>query len=192
MKEWLYNEFQKNNIDIEQDVFEYGINVLKEQFLCLLISLIVSCFLNTVGEFIMILLLFIPIRVNLGGYHCKTEMNCYICSVSSCILFPILIKCVKLNYLVQFIVLQIMIYFIFKWGIIDHPNKRLSVKEKQYHLKKLTFWISLDDIVFLISIILRFRFISNCIWWTLFLNFLNSKIVITKKRKCKKKASYVE
>ena len=29
MKEWLYSEFQKNNIDIEQDVFNYGISVLK-------------------------------------------------------------------------------------------------------------------------------------------------------------------
>ena len=49
MKEWLYNEFQKNNIDIEQDVFEYGINVLKEQFLCVFISLIIGCILKTVG-----------------------------------------------------------------------------------------------------------------------------------------------
>ena len=140
----------------------------------------------------MFLLFFIPIRINLGGYHCKTEMNCYVCSVSSCILFPVLIKLVRMNHLFEFIFAQIWIYFIFKWGIIDHPNKRLSCREKQYHLKKLIFWIGLDDIVFFISIILRFRFISNCIWWTIFLNFLNSKIVITKKRKCKKKTSYVE
>ena len=83
MKEWLYSEFQKNNIDIEQDVFNYGISVLKEQFICIFISLIISYVLKTVREFFVFLLLFIPIRVNLGGYHCKTEINCYICSVPS-------------------------------------------------------------------------------------------------------------
>ena len=144
MKEWLYSEFQKNNIDIEQDVFNYGISVLKEQFICIFISLIISYVLKTVREFFVFLLLFIPIRVNLGGYHCKTEINCYICSVSSCILFPTLIKFVRINYLFEFIFAQIYIYFIFKWGIIDHPNKRLSIKEKQYHLKKLLFLINLD------------------------------------------------
>ena len=96
MKELLYSEFQKNNIDIEQDVFNYGISVLKEQFICIFISLIISYVLKTVREFFLFLLLFIPIRVNLGGYHCKTKINCYICSVSSCILFPTLIKCVSI------------------------------------------------------------------------------------------------
>ncbi|WP_419483720.1 accessory gene regulator B family protein [Holdemanella porci] len=92
MKELLYSEFQKNNIDIEQDVFNYGISVLKEQFICIFISLIISYVLKTVREFFLFLFLFIPIRVNLGGYHCKTKINCYICSVSSCILFPTLIN----------------------------------------------------------------------------------------------------
>lgn len=192
MKEWLYSEFQKNNIDIGQDVFNYGISVLKEQFICIFISLIISYVLKTVREFFVFLLLFIPIRVNLGGYHCKTEINCYICSVSSCILFPTLIKFVRINYLFEFIFAQIYIYFIFKWGIIDHPNKRLSIKEKQYHLKKLLFLINLDNIILLISIILDFRFMSNCIWWAIFLNFFNSIIVITKRKKCQKKTSYVE
>lgn len=89
MKELLYSEFQKNNIDIEQDVFNYGISVLKEQFICIFISLIISYVLKTVREFFLFLFLFIPIRVNLGGYHCKTKINCYICSVSSCILLSI-------------------------------------------------------------------------------------------------------
>lgn len=51
MKELLYSEFQKNNIDIEQDVFNYGISVLKEQFICIFISLIISYVLKTVREF---------------------------------------------------------------------------------------------------------------------------------------------
>lgn len=69
-----------------------------------------SYVLKTVREFFLFLFLFIPIRVNLGGYHCKTKINCYICSVSSCILFPTLIKFARINYLFEFILAQIYIY----------------------------------------------------------------------------------
>lgn len=59
-----------------KDSYKYGIDVLIVNIIPILITLTISYWLNQTRFGIIFLISFIPIRVNIGGYHCKRITTC--------------------------------------------------------------------------------------------------------------------
>ena len=76
----MTNYLIKNNIITKdnQEIYDYGIFVLLFNCGCLLSIILQGILLNNVIYSMYFLLFFVPIRVLLGGYHCKSPYSCFI------------------------------------------------------------------------------------------------------------------
>lgn len=76
----IINELLKRGIIKEENsnLYEYGMNVLIMNCLPILIILTVSIILNEFIYGFVFLIAFIPIRINIGGFHCSKMKNCLI------------------------------------------------------------------------------------------------------------------
>lgn len=62
-------------------VYNYGIEVLISSIINIFTILLCSLFFNTVWHGIIFLIVFVPLRTTLGGYHAKTRTKCFFISV---------------------------------------------------------------------------------------------------------------
>lgn len=62
-------------------IYNYGIEVLISSIINILTILLCSLFFNTVWHGIIFLIVFVPLRTTLGGYHAKTRIKCFLISV---------------------------------------------------------------------------------------------------------------
>lgn len=68
----LQGVLEKENINL----FFYGIDVLWMNIIPVIIIIFISILLGDIVFGALFLLSFIPIRINIGGYHCKKVHNC--------------------------------------------------------------------------------------------------------------------
>lgn len=64
----------------EKEIYQYGIIVILFNLLILTSFTIVGLSLGRLYDVILFLIFFIPIRIMLGGYHCKKPWNCFFVS----------------------------------------------------------------------------------------------------------------
>lgn len=62
-------------------ICNYGIEVLISSIINILTILLCSLFFNTVWHGIIFLIVFVPLRTTLGGYHAKTRIKCFLISM---------------------------------------------------------------------------------------------------------------
>ena len=136
-KEYLFDLLLEKKIKIDYDVFDYGLTTLIVYLKFIIIILPLSLILNIKKEIIVFLLFFIPLRRYIGGYHLKSNYSCLIASVLCSVLISFLSKYTPfLPLYIRLILLLICLFFVFKIGTVDHPNKKLKINEKKYYKKK--------------------------------------------------------
>lgn len=76
----IINEMIKKNIISysEKDTYYYGMFVMLFNLLILVTIIFIGSMFGKVKETILFLLFFIPLRLYLGGYHCKTPLRCFL------------------------------------------------------------------------------------------------------------------
>ena len=137
MKNKLYNYITKNNIELDYDVYEYSLLILKRYSIILFLTLSISCFMNILFETIICLITFSILRKFVGGFHFENNMACLIFSVFSSILIPYLaVSIKKFNLLDSYFVLILDLLLTIKIAPVDHINKRITKKEAMIYKKK--------------------------------------------------------
>lgn len=67
----------QGTIDCEDiEIYQYGLFVVIFNIACVLAILLIGLLLNELINTLYYLLFFIPVRIFLGGYHCKTAKSC--------------------------------------------------------------------------------------------------------------------
>lgn len=61
---------------LDYDIYQYGLKSIILNLSTILSVIIVSSCFNCILFSLFFLISFIPIRINLGGYHCKTPIRC--------------------------------------------------------------------------------------------------------------------
>ncbi len=110
MKNKLYNYLINNNVDIEKDVFDYGIALFYSYSIYILFIIPISIFNNSIIEVFLFILLYIPIRKNIGGLHLKNQYHCIILSIIVTLLAPYIRRYIPVNY--YFSILIIFLNFL--------------------------------------------------------------------------------
>lgn len=136
MKVKLYELMKNNGIIIDEDVFFYGYKILVNYSLFLIISVLIAFLTNTMFQYTLFILLFIPLRKYSGGFHFSKTKHCFIGSI---LLTTVISQFAAHPYNLN-IFTFILISFIFtcvnyKIGVVDNINKQLNVIEKKAHLK---------------------------------------------------------
>ena len=133
MKNKIYNYLIDNNITIEKDVFNYGFEFFYSYFIYFLFIIPISIFNNTLISMILFIILYIPIRKNIGGFHMKNKYYCIILSAFVTLLAPYASNYIPINYssAIFIIVMNFILYIIFV--PVDCKEKILSNNEKRFY-----------------------------------------------------------
>lgn len=180
MKNKIYNYLVNNNIYLEKDVFEYGFEYFLSYLVYLLIVIPISILTDSFIEIVLFIILYIPIRKNIGGLHLKKRYHCLMLSIIITLVVPILTNYIFLNiYLLLIpIILNTFLYIMFV--PVDCKEKKLSqVEIKYYKIKSLILhliYFTLYTFTFLYNI--DFVFQVLCI-----IEIISSFSIITSKIK---------
>lgn len=146
--------FVKENIISKDDdeVFEYGLELLLSAVISSIIILIIALIFNRVIELILFMFSFILLRQAAGGYHAKTHFRCLIALLSVHFLFflflTLLPSSLYLTFLYLFILISVVSIFIF--APVDNENKEFCENDKVKFRKRSLILISLLSITALI------------------------------------------
>ena len=177
MNKKMYELLLKNDVVIEEDLFNYGFYVLTTYMKYLMVLIPVSLTIKTFLETLIFIILFIPLRRYIGGLHMKNKESCFFASVIFGILIPYL-STYTYNFPIisTFVIFLICILMTKKYGVIDHPNKKISIKEKNIYLNKS---LQIEFIYFLFcisSFFFSIFFINNIISY-IFLFFIFGMLI---------------
>ena len=180
-KKDLYKFLIENNVKIEEELYNYGFYVLTTYLKYLIVLFPISIILGTFIETMVFILLFIPLRRYIGGFHMNNMKSCFYASVLIGIIIPYFS-----SHLFDFSMTHLFLIFVLcffmtkKFGVIDHPKKVISDKEKRIYLHKS---LKIEIIYFVISIIsnlMSYLFISNLVSY-IYIFFMFGMIIRMKK-----------
>lgn len=106
----------------EIDIYEYALFVIGFNLICLSSFLVIGKLFDELLNSIIILLFFIPLRMLIGGYHCKTPKMCFFCS---CLMFTLIMIVYKYYNVLYF---SNAITFLFIAIIAHHHTRNLTNK----------------------------------------------------------------
>lgn len=132
----IYDQMQESNIAIDQDLFDYGYEIMNQYILFVFFSVIICVFMGTFRELLLFYLVFIPIRKNIGGFHFTSRKLCFVFSILVSLMTAFFMResIFDLVFLIFIGLILCMLTFIF--GCIDNSNKLLTDEEKKFYKKR--------------------------------------------------------
>ena len=130
-KSKFYTVMKTNNIEIDYDVFEYALYILKQYFSFLLISSIIALYFGILPNLLFFILFFIPLRTCIGGLHFNKKYTCLLFSFITSLF--IAYSSYHINFGTLYFKIGLMgCYIIITFFVkpTDHFNKRVSEEDK--------------------------------------------------------------
>ncbi len=137
MKEKLWNLFQSQNIGLEKDVFNYGYDILMQYVSIGVVLLFVGVIFHCIDSLILVILLYLPFRKYIGGFHFENKTLCCLFSILFATYVSVLSQSVVLPFWIGFVLVFMLSFWNETFGCIDHPNKRISSSEKEFFREKM-------------------------------------------------------
>lgn len=171
----------KNNAIIEhdKDLYAYGIRQGIIQLFSFISLFIVAFLMNGLFEIVVFTVAFMPLRINAGGYHARTELGCYAISMITGILVVLAIQLIPYTYFSIGIITLISTIIIYKLAPIEDANKLFDEKEKKVFTTRIRWILVLELLCIGIAAFLGNFYIIHIISLNLFF------VVIALLVKCK-------
>ena len=183
IKNKIRSILKNNNVFIDNDIFDYGFTILVTYLMYLLFIIPIALILSELFEVLLFIILFIPLRRYIGGFHFNNQYYCFIVSITLALILPYIVIRIVLP-LSAIITIVIFTYIItYKIGVIDHYNKVLNEKEKHLYQKKSFYIITIYLIILCTSRFFQFYYISQIITFIFIFNNI-SLIISNHWKKC--------
>ena len=175
MRNRVYLLMKENNILIDEDIFGYGYSIFLQYFSYFLIVIPIALITNELFGMICFLLLFVPLRRYLGGFHFKRKGFCPVFSVVFSIVILNLFHKIEVNITLG------SLFFIFSIIIckliapIEHPKKKLDKNQKNIYNKKAIKVLISYFLIFLICRLLEIK-LTNIIFITTIFSVINAVV----------------
>ena len=151
----------KNKIvDIEKrDIYVYGLEAILLNLLNILTALTISILSNTMLHFGMFMLIFIPLRLFIGGYHAKTSESCYVITTTIYILTVLAVKFLPDLYcnIPAIITLIIFIIPIIALAPAENTNNPLSASQRKRNRFISLILTAIDSLIFIMLALNSYR-----------------------------------
>lgn len=175
------------------DIQSYEIYLYAVEVIILNGSLLLTCFLISIltGELFHMLafvLFFIPLRMLVGGYHCKKSEVCFLCSIGVYGLSIVLVYCTEnlyANIVTQILgILSMMVIIVFSPLInSNHPLEKYQIKRN----KKIIYGIiAVDFVLYAVFYKLNFTMASSEMVFIILVAFTLIMGILKDKRKYRK------
>lgn len=127
----------------DQQVYLFGIKTMFIQVLHMLVVIMIGFCVDLLLESTLFLLMYIPLRVNAGGYHAPNNKWCFIITILMDIMVLIVIKYLPNERIESFVgmVFLITIPLILKYAPVENIKKPLDMLEKKIYATR-TYWIA--------------------------------------------------
>lgn len=164
MKNELLKLFMENDIQIDEDIFEYGYKILKTYLIFAVITLPLAAIFDVVTESFLFVALYTPLKKYIGGFHFNSPKLCTFFSIITTILMGVLIKYYRFeNSIILFLIMICLIILSFFVGTSDHPNKRLSKIEKRTFTKYALIVENIYLLLLIVTVTLGYEIFTNTI-----------------------------
>lgn len=129
----------------DANVYHYALCLVLLYVANILTLICVGIVLKQVVVILLFLLFFIPLRTTAGGYHCKTRLHCYLCSVLSVSILLVLEQ--KLSIVIQ-VIAAISLIPISVLVPMESHNKPLELWEKEKYKHKARIYLLIYLLVY--------------------------------------------
>ena len=127
---------KNNDIKIDEDLFYYGWANFTHYFAYLIFTFILAFYCNCFKQTIIFLLLYIPLRKYIGGFHFSNNIICIFFSTLISIIPPLLSKHLFVSFRLVILTSLILLIETFLIAPVDHKNKRLTNNQINLYKKK--------------------------------------------------------
>lgn len=160
----LYIMIKNKLLDIESyDIYLYALEVILLNGSIFIICLLISIIAKELFHMLSFTLFFIPLRMLVGGYHCKNSELCFLCSISLYIISILLTHTLQEISIINFIsqisfVISIIIILIFApLTNSNHPLEYYQISRNKKILYKLvTIYFILYIVLYKYRVIIAF------------------------------------
>lgn len=137
----IYLYLKRNHINLEEDIYYYGIEILTSYLLCFLFTFFILLYFDFVIEALFYIIPFIILRSCVGGLHLNSKIGCFTVTILTLCIFPFAAQLFPITISLIITVHIACIIFIYKVQVMDHEHKVLSNVEKQYLSKKGIYFV---------------------------------------------------
>lgn len=155
----------------EKIKIKYGLEVLYTVITKTIGILLMSLFLKTFKETIILMGFYLLLRLFSHGIHAKKSSHCWVASILTYGAFPLLIKyfVIKKIYILIMSIIAFICFII--WAPADTPKKPLINKKKRIIDKLLTL-IMATTLMFIV-ILSKNSLINNCIFFSYIMSIIS-------------------
>lgn len=152
----------------DEAIYIFGLHQGIMLLLNLLTTLMIGLIFGMVWESLFLLLVYIPIRSYAGGYHARTELQCYILSVVMIVSMLWIVKSFSGEILLNFIMFVIGVVSILFLAPLGDKNKPLDDMEQIVYRKRARILLSIESLFFGIFLFFSWNIVAMCISVSLF------------------------
>ena len=114
----------------EKELYMFGFQTGLEFMSCLFASLTFALLTDHVVEYLVFMLVFMPVRSYTGGFHFDSFLNCFLGSCALIVLVIWMADLKLLNISLTFAGIVVLLILIGKMRPVEHENRRVSEAEE--------------------------------------------------------------
>lgn len=175
------NKYQEID-DLKLKKLNYGLQGIYSLIVKLSVVIIIAIITKTINQTLLFLLFYSGIRTYSFGWHAKTNIGCWISSITVYNIIPLLIKNYNIPSNIGYIILGITLISMILWSPADTPKRPLIRKEHRRKCKIITTLVTiLYIIVFALNkiILINNALIYASLIQSIFINPIYYKITNT-------------
>lgn len=160
--------------DLKLKKLNYGLQGIYSLIIKLIVIIIIAIITKTITQTLLFLLFYAGIRTYSFGWHAKTNIGCWISSITVYNIIPILIKNYNIPNTIGYLILGIALISMILWSPADTPKRPLIRKEHRNKCKIIT--TSVIIVYIIIYSLNNKQLINNAIIYASFIQsiFVNS------------------
>jgi accessory gene regulator B len=166
----------------ETELYSYGLMQGTLMLLNIFTILIIGKILGMLWQSSVFMVTYFPLRTYAGGYHARTQLNCYISSVVLIVMVLLGIRYMKWTNLIYITISIISGLTIYIFSPVEDSNKPIDDIGLKIFRKKSRIILIFELILLILFIFLRKNNIAECILVSL---FTVSVMLILGKIKCR-------
>lgn len=156
--------------DLKLKKLNYGLQGIYSLIVKLSVVIIIAIITKTINQTLLFLLFYTGIRTYSFGWHAKTNIGCWISSITVYNIIPLLIKNYIIPDLIGYIILGISMISMILWSPADTKKRPLIRKE---HRKKCKIISTTVLIIYIVLFVLKINhLINNAIIYASFIQSL--------------------
>jgi len=176
----------------EKELFMFGLQQGLIMILNVISSIVVGYIFGMVWQTIVFMIMYIPLRSYVGGYHARTQLRCYLFSIVLISLVLWGIKLIPWTSFICMVVSMVIGIIIFLFAPRADENKLLDEIETVVFKKRARVIYCAQEIILLIFLFLGWTELASCLVMTfvamgfmLFLDILKKSLPKGKESYCR-------